>query len=166
LKKLLIPAFVAALALAGSLTAAPAPKYGSSNQSIGDEELEAKDPLMATVFSIIPGIVFHGSGNFYAGDTAFGSKMLVMELFGVGLALWGHNLIHQPGNWEPYFGGDSQQAGYWIKAAGVGLVVLSWIGDVATAPGAAEQWNSDHQIQLQMDSYEGTGARLMLATRF
>jgi hypothetical protein len=92
--------------------------------------------------------------------------MLVMEILGGGLALWGHNIIHQPGNWGPYFGDNTEQAGFWIKAAGVGMIALSWVGDLATAPGAAEQWNSDHQLQLQMDTYNGTGARLVVASRF
>lgn len=137
-----------------------------ASQRIGDEDIEPKDPLMATVFSILPGLVFHGSGNIYAGDYENGSKMLVMEIFGGGIALWGHNIIHSPENWGQYFGDSTDQAGYWIKAGGVGLVVASWIWDVATAPGAAESWNSDNQIRFQMDSFNGTGARLAMATRF
>jgi len=53
-----------------------------------------------------------------------------------------------------------------FKAGGVTLLALSWIGDVAYASEAADSWNKDHQMQFQMDSYDGTGARIMIASRF
>lgn len=170
MKKLLTLLFISLLALPGQGFSAPQGQdsalRSSASQSIGDEEVEPKDPFMATVFSIMPGLVFHGAGNFYAGDHEFGTRMLVMEILGGGLALWGHNMIHQPDNWGPYFGNSMPQAGYWVKAAGVGMMAISWIGDVATAPEAADTWNKDHALQFQMDSYDGTGARLMLASKF
>lgn len=138
----------------------------ATSQSIGDEEIEPKDPFMAEIFSVLPGAVFHGSGNFYAGDTRFGTKMLTMEILGGGLSMWGYNVIHQPENWGPYFGDNSQQAGYWIKAAGVGMVLISWIGDIATASEAADSWNKDHALEMQMDSFDGTGAKLTLVAKF
>lgn len=164
MKKLLILIFALGLALP---VAVPAASSSMSSQSqIGDEEIEPKDPMMAIVFSILPGLVFHGSGNLYAGDTDAGTRMLVMEILGGGLALWGYNIVHQPQNWGPYFGDSVEQAGHWIKAAGVGMVVVSWVWDVATAAEAAESWNRDNQLHFQLDTYDGTGARLALATRF
>jgi hypothetical protein len=136
------------------------------NQNIGDEDVEPKDVTMATIFSVLPGVLFHGAGNYYAGDYQFGTKMLVMEIFGGGLALWGYNVIHSPQNWGPYFGNNTPQAGYWIKAAGVGLLAVSWVGDVSTAAGAADSWNKDHQLEFQMDTFNGTGARMTLAANF
>ena len=148
--------------------AADDPALKASNRNIGDEELEPKDPVLATTFSVLPGIVFHGFGSYYAGDYEWGNKMLVMEIVGAGIAIWGHNLIHSPENWNPYFGGtdNSRQAGYWVKAGGVTMLALSWVGDVAYASEAADSWNKDHQMQFQMDSYDGTGARIMLAGHF
>lgn len=142
------------------------PSIRATSQSIGDEDVEPKDPFMAEIFSVLPGVVFHGSGNLYAGDYEFGTKMLTMELFGAGLSLWGYDIIHSPNDWGPYFGDNSQQAGYWIKAAGVGMIIISWVGDVATASGAAESWNKDHAIDMQLDSFNGTGARLTLLAKF
>lgn len=136
------------------------------DQDLGETQAEPKDPNRATLYAVMPGIILHGWGNFYAGEPQYGTKLLVMEILGISLSLWGHNIIHQPNNWTPYFGGMSQQAGYWIKAGGVGLVGLSWIADVATAAEAAENWNKDHQLEFRMDSFEGTGARLTLAAHF
>jgi len=162
----------AILILAGSLKAAdsgiynPNYKYtGPQSQSIGDDEQEGKDPLLATVLSVLPGVVFHGFGNYYAGDYSFGTRMLTMEILGVGLALWGHNVIHAPENWGPYFGGSTDMAGFWIKAAGVGLIAISWVGDVATAADAAESFNKDHQIQFQLES-RLDGVQLSMSHRF
>lgn len=148
--------------------AAEDPSLRGSNRNIGDEELEPKDPILATTFAVIPGIIFHGFGSYYAGDTEVGNRMLVTEIVGGGLALWGHNVIHFASDWNPYFGGtdNSRQAGYWIKAGGVLLLVGSWIGDVANASTAAENWNRDHALQFQIDSYNDTGARIILASRF
>jgi hypothetical protein len=168
LKKFLAIALLALMAAPNLCQAEPGkdPTVSGSSQGIGDEELEAKDPIMAEVFSVLPGIVIHGSGNYYAGDYKFGTKMLTMEIFGSGLALWGYDVIHQPENWGPYFGSNSQQAGYWIKAAGVAMLSISWIGDVATSGAAADSWNKDHALELQMDSFNGTGARLSVMAKF
>lgn len=136
------------------------------SQNIGDENVVAKDQYMATLYSIIPGIIFHGSGNFYAEDYAFGTEMLVMEIIGGGVAILGYNMIHEPQHWGQYWGNEMPQAAYWVKAAGVSLLAVSWVGDVATAPGAADDWNHDHQLELQMDSYNATGVRLTLAANF
>lgn len=166
MKKLFLIGLLLALLGPGLLSASSPYQSGAVNQRIGDEEVEPKDPMMAIVFSILPGIVFHGSGNLYAGDYENGTRMLVMEIFGLGLWAWGHNVIHHSGNWSPYFGPDTNMAGYWITAGGVGLVVASWIWDVATAADAAEAWNRENQFRFQLDSYNGAGARLALATRF
>jgi hypothetical protein len=165
LKKLLALLLIAVLALPSLATAASS-QISTRQSSIGDEEIEPKDPMMAMVFTILPGLVFHGSGNLYAGDYEAGTRMLVMEIFGGALALWGHNMIHQPGNWGPYFGDSQPQAGYWVKAAGVGLIAVSWIWDVATAAEAAESWNRENQLHFQMDTYGGTGGRVSLAAHF
>jgi len=138
---------------------------GAQSQNIGEEESEAKDPLLATVFSIMPGIVFHGFGNFYAGDYDAGTRMLTMEILGGGIAIWAHNIIHNPDSWSVYFGDQTPSAGYWIKAGGVGLVAISFIWDVATAGEAAQSFNKDHQINFQMESrYDG--AQFALSHRF
>ena len=141
-------------------------KYTGAQSAIGDEEVEGKDPLTATLLAVVPGVLIHGFGNYYAGDYEFGTRMLVAQVLGTSLALLGYNIIHQPENWGPYFGGEVPQAGYWIKAGGMVLLVLSWVGDLATASDAAESYNKEHSYQFQLDSYNDSGARLMLSSRF
>jgi hypothetical protein len=138
---------------------------GAQGQNIGEEETEAKDPLLATVFSVAPGIVFHGFGNFYAGDYDDGTRMITMEILGGGLAVWGYDIIHEQNNWGVYFGSETPNAGYWIKAAGVALVAVSWIWDVSTAGDAAQSFNKDHQVNFQLESrYDG--AQIALTHKF
>ncbi len=141
-------------------------KYtGPQSQTVGEDEADGKDPLLATFFSVLPGIAVHGFGNLYAGDYEFGTRLLVGEIIGTGIAIWGYNMIHEPQNWGPYFGDQAPQAGYWIKAAGVGLIIITWIADVATAGEAAESYNKDHQIQFRLETrYDGV--QLALDHRF
>jgi hypothetical protein len=141
---------------------------GPQSSQISEDEAKGKDPIMATVFAVAPGIVIHGFGNYYAEDYDFGNRMLAMQIFGSGLAVWGYSLMHNPNSWERYFGGadNTQQAGYWVKAAGVGFMVLSWIGDIATASEAAQQFNRDHQINFRLESRLDTSPKLALAMDF
>src|SRR5258708_7689374 len=94
---------------------------GPSGGNVTEEEAKGKDPIMATVLAVVPGIALHGFGNYYAEDYSFGNRMLAMEIFGGGLTLWGYSLIHTPDSWQRYFGGDDNttQAGYWVKAGGI-----------------------------------------------
>ena len=163
----LAPAAVLALVLLLNSSAARAaesgklytPRYqytGPQGSVISDEEIKGKDPMLATVFSLLPGCVVHGFGNYYAGDYDFGTRMLITELVGGAVWAWGEHIIHNPQDWTAYWGESqdytTQQAGYWITAGGVALFLLSWLGDVATAHRAADSYNQDHQIEFQLDT--------------
>ena len=132
---------------------------GPEGTSMADEDIKGKDPMLATVLAVLPGVVIHGFGNFYAEDFDFGTKMLITEIVGIGIWAWGTNVVNQPDNWIPYFGGSHEhtieQAGYWITAAGVGLFALSWLGDLATAHKAAASFNREHSLQFQLDARLG-----------
>jgi len=126
---------------------------GPQSAQISEDEASGKDPIMATMFALLPGVAIHGFGNYYAEDYTFGNHMLAMEILGGGLAWWGYGLIHQPDSWNHYFGdnGTTIQAGYWVKASGLALIVLSWVGDVATASDAAAQYNSEHDLHFKLE---------------
>ncbi len=141
--------------------------YGPESGNISESDIHGKDPIVATMFAVLPGVFVHGFGNYYAGNYSFGNHMLAMEIFGAGVSLWGYQLVHNPGAWSSYFGGDdnTQQAGYWIKAGGLGLMVLSWIGDVATASDSAIQYNRDHELNFKLES-SFNQPKVVLSCRF
>ena len=148
----------------------PSYRYsGPQGSSIADEDVVGKDPLLATVFSILPGVVVHGFGNYYAENYDFGTRMFITELVGIGLWAAGTNIVQQPENWEPFFGGSHehsiQQAGHWVTAGGITLFVLSFLGDLATAHKAAESYNKDHQLHFQLETHLGAPT-LALVARF
>lgn len=140
---------------------------GPGGGSITEEEVKGKDPILATGLAVLPGLLIHGFGNYYAEDYGFGNRMLVMEISGLGLSLWGYGLVHNPEAWQKFFGGadNTEMVGYWVKAGGVGFLVLSWLGDLATASDAAIQYNHEHQINFQLDTFRD-GPRMMMSYRF
>jgi hypothetical protein len=170
----LVPRLLSAMFLISSLvySAAPGgespykPSYrytGPQSSSISEDEAQGKDPILATVFSILPGVLLHGMGNYYAENFEWGNRMLVMELFGAGIGIWGYAMRNNPDGWQRYFGGNDNtiQAGYWVEAAGMGFIVLSWVGDVATASDSAVQYNRDHQLNFQFETMlDRPGVRL------
>lgn len=133
------------------------PKYrytGPQSGSISEDEAQGKDPILATVFALLPGVFLHGTGNYYSENFEFGNRMLAMEILGVGVSVFGYSLMHNPDGWQKYFGGNdnTMQAGYWVKAGGITMLVISWIGDLATASDSAIQYNRDHQLNFQLES--------------
>ena len=153
---------------AGGNIYTPSYQYaGPQGSSIADEDIKGKDPMLATVFSVLPGVIIHGFGNYYAGDYAFGTRMLVLELVGAGVWAWGNHMLHKPWVWDEYFADESRakKAGYWISAIGVTAVIISWLGDVATAHKAADTYNRDHQIQFHLEAMDSGGA-LKLSKHF
>jgi hypothetical protein len=67
------------------------------------------------------------------------------------------------------FGGASDhsidRAGQWVRAGGIGLVIVSFLGDLATAHKAAESYNKDHQLQFQLETRLGQPV-MSLTARF
>jgi len=66
------------------------------------DSMKLKDPKMAVFYAIIPGIVVHGSGHFYAGKTKTGFLLLGAEAAGgllmftaLGFAIRGPAYEHQ-----------------------------------------------------------------------
>ena len=89
------------------------------------DSLKLKDPNMALLYAVIPGVLIHGSGHFYAGKTTTGAVLLGSELVGGTMfyyALWG--------------------GGSFLAAGGV-LFFGSWIYDLVGAPHAVQKANRE-----------------------
>lgn len=136
------------------------------SQSIGEDEVKPKSPILATFFSVIPGAIVHGAGNFYAGDYDDATTMLTMEICGGGIALWGYNIIQFPQNWGPYFGDSTGQAGYWIEAGGWTLIITSFIWDVTTSGKEVISYNNDHAVNFDLQSRGDGRTELALNAHF
>jgi hypothetical protein len=52
----------------------------TSSKYLQNKNLRLKDPAMALFYSVIPGLVVHGSGHFYAGKRKTGFLLLGIEL--------------------------------------------------------------------------------------
>lgn len=95
--------------------------------------LKLKSPYLAVFYSVIPGVLFHGSGHFYAGKGGTGSLLLGLETAG-GLLLYLGSLSTFQGSSHQY---DTDAMGY----TGLLLFVGSWVYDVVGSPIAVVRQN-------------------------
>ena len=103
------------------------------------DSLKLKDPNMALLYAVIPGVVIHGSGHFYAGKTKTGVVLLGSELVG--------GTIFYIGGLDKAFsqskGGKLGIYGDIFIAFGGVLFVGSWIYDLVGAPLAVQRENRE-----------------------
>ena len=103
------------------------------------DSLKLKDPNMAILYAVIPGVVIHGSGHFYAGKTKTGVVLLGSELVG--------GTIFYVGALDKAFsqskGGKLGIYGDIFIAFGGVLFVGSWIYDLFGAPRAVQRENQE-----------------------
>ena len=116
---------------------------------------------MAVVYAVVPGLVVHGSGHFYAGKTKTGMLLLGAEVAGAFLmfltpAAGSPGLEYNP-DWELW------------QFAGAVLFVGSWVYDVARSPLVVKKQNKElherKQGQLRFRGKDGD-LRLELVWRF
>jgi hypothetical protein len=100
------------------------------------DSIKLKDPKMAVFYAIIPGVVVHGSGHFYAGRTKTGLLLLETEVAGTGLVF----LAGLAGFAESEGGESSIDPELW-GFAGLLLFVGSWVYDVVMSPIAVKKEN-------------------------
>jgi hypothetical protein len=123
--------------------------------------LKLKSPYMAIFFSVIPGVVFHGSGHVYAGK------------IGTGLLLFGSEVL---GTWCMFLGalsglesGTNSDAGDNAIFIGTFLFIGSWVYDIFGAPVAVQKRNqkllqkSKTELEFQL---KNKGLRLAIVWHF
>jgi hypothetical protein len=111
---------------------------GGPSKSGEPEEFKPKSPVVGELLAIFPGIIIHGMGHRYAGNTDRANEILMFEAYslavvGLGAGLWAI--------------GDSQDAdavriaGY--VGMGVGAIPFlgTWIYDLVYTPSEVERYN-------------------------
>jgi TM2 domain-containing membrane protein YozV len=95
--------------------------------------LKLKSPYMAAFYSVIPGVLVHGSGHFYAGKEGTGSALLGLEAAGVLLLYFGSLSAFQGSSHQ----NDTDAMGY----IGLALFAGSWVYDMVGSPIAVVRRN-------------------------
>ncbi len=95
--------------------------------------LKRKSPYMAAFYSVIPGVLVHGSGHFYAGKEGTGSALLGLEAAGVLLLYFGSLSAFQGSSHQ----NDTDAMGY----IGLALFAGSWVYDMVGSPIAVVRRN-------------------------
>jgi hypothetical protein len=111
---------------------------GYSVKPLPSDSLKLKSPNLALTYAVIPGVIVHGAGHFYAGKKKTGAVLLVTGVAGAALATvsgFGQGLSHMDG------GNSAPDFGYFLMAAGFGLFLGSWVYDMVGAPLAVQKYN-------------------------
>jgi hypothetical protein len=117
------------------------------------DSLKLKDPNMAVLYAVIPGVVIHGSGHFYAGKMGTGAVLLGCGAAGATIFYYG---IWGKGSYMA-FGGF--------------LFFGSWIYDLVGAPHAVQKENREflqgRNVRLRFDLDHATrSVRVQIVKRF
>ncbi len=155
----------------GSLLFAPyLYAQGTTNVVIDETVIEPKDPIMATVIAIGPGLLVHGWGQFYSEDyktglLLFGTEFASLVTLGIGYIEYSSpsNLTTMGGN-----NNTVQRAGETVMIVAGVLFVASWLSDISMAGGAARQYNIEHglEFKMQQESYNNSTMFLTYNYRF
>ncbi|MGD0566682.1 MAG: hypothetical protein ABSA34_05035 [Candidatus Goldiibacteriota bacterium] len=120
-----------------------------SDVIIDETVLEPKDPILATVLSIGPGLLVHGWGHYYTEDYRMGLLLTGTEMLSIG-AMWF-------GAWEntspdafAIYGSGGRQGGAITFAFGFLLFMGSWFADIYQAGRSAEQYNTEHNLEFKV----------------
>ena len=126
--------------------------------------LEPKDPIVATVVAIGPGLLVHGFGHYFTEDYKMGMWLTGLELLSIGMMTFGA-LENTNADMFLLFSGSrsaSQTSGAWIFAAGFFTFVGTWLADIFTAGDSARQYNLEHNLEFKMQQ-EALGQDTQLA---
>ena len=109
-----------------------------------------KDPNKAFLLAFFPGLLIHGYGHFYADDHLMGNVLLTGEVVSVLSIGFGVLIKSDTTTFSGGILGDSLNAGnigtnlIW---GGVAAFTALWIVDMAHAPTAASDYNSEHGLK-------------------
>jgi TM2 domain-containing membrane protein YozV len=130
--------------------------------------LKLKSPTVAFLYALIPGLIVHGAGHFYAGHDTTGWALLIGEGIGLGFvaAWWGVTSISDFENSLAL-----TLLAMVLSRLGTFLFVITWAYDMTEAAGAAREHNGillekqKKGLGLEFDQQNGR-ANLRLVLRF
>lgn len=117
--------------------------------------IEARHPSKALGKAFWPGILLHGSGHRYAGDNDSFVSLAGAELFGVVVGGFGANELLGPSK-----AGEHKDTALALAIGGGAIFGLTWLWDLAFAPGAARKFNQARGLALE--PAQNGGAQLAL----
>jgi TM2 domain-containing membrane protein YozV len=137
-----------------------------------------RNPLVATVLAVFPGIAIHGAGHMYAGSWMKGVALFALEGASVYLLYDGYRQ-YERGDFDNITKnngtGIPSNLGVEYQEAGIALVSLTgwgatWVDDVIGAHFAAKQFNEVHEqdattVSLRLQP-RPDGAVLALSSTF
>ncbi len=127
--------------------------FAQSSEVVIDEIiLEPKDPILATVIALGPGLLAHGFGQFYAENFRMGLLLFSLELISLLTIGIGYLEYSNPANFTIVGGneGEVKHAGAIVMAIGVTGFIATWFADIALAGRSAEQYNIEHNLKFKI----------------
>lgn len=117
--------------------------------------------------SLFPGILVHGWGHMQARDSDRFYALLGAEVFGLMVGTFGVTemrgpIFFKPNNDNPGENDDTARALAW---GGITVFTLSWLYDVAFASSAADRFNREHGLAMEMTPALN-GVQLGMAYKF
>jgi hypothetical protein len=113
----------------------PTEQNNEPNMNITIDSLKLKDPKMALFYAIIPGIIVHGAGHFYADKPVTGLILIGVE--GAGLMFMMSGVVSQ------FNENRVSESGGIDGVVGITLFLGSWFYDLIGAPIAVNKENED-----------------------
>lgn len=131
--------------------------FAQSYEMIDDVVLEPKDPIIATVAAIGPGLLAHGFGHFYAEDYKMGLMLFGLELLSLIPITVGWLEMSNPSGFDAIAGNEDEvrRAGAITMSVGVLLFAATWFVDIMKAGEAAEQYNKENNLEFRMQNEAG-----------
>ena len=126
-----------------------------------------KDPGKALLYALVPGLVVHGAGHFYAGEKTAGWVLAGGEILGLCLIAYAVGVRTDEKPMESTLNDEAETIGYF----GVGLFVGTWIYDVIGAPVAVQRENREflggENVHLRFDlDHTSHSVRVQIVKRF
>lgn len=101
------------------------------------DSLKLKDPNKAFLYAVVPGIVVHGAGHFYAGETTTGWVLVAGEVVSLSLAAYAIGV----GIGESTNGSTSNSNAEIVGIFAGTLFIATWLYDIVGAPVAVQREN-------------------------